>query len=130
MVSLISEMLRLMQCALYVLCRTMVPLCHIIYAISHRSSLYTLHSVPFWFFFLGSALWTQLQLGGLFTFRGGALCDRCKHGPAQSSSYMTWCYDDTIFIHVCLCSCVCVDCILDWDLCGFMSAQPSMLCVW
>lgn len=79
------------------------------YYLCHITSFFALHSILFRsaFFFLGSALWTQLQLGGLFTFRGGELSDRCKHSPAQLS-YVTWCYDDTIFIHgVCVCVCVC-----------------------
>lgn len=70
----------------------------------------------------------QLQLGFYLHSTGPhSLLQMQTVRPNCMPIQLTWQrYNDTIFIHVF------VDCILDWDLCAFMSAQPStnVICVY
>lgn len=106
MVSLISEMLRLMQCVLYALCRAIVPLCHIIYAISHHSSLYTLFCSVLLFFFGICSVDPVAIRGSIYIPRGRTQRQmQTQSSPAIICDLMLRRYH----LHSwCLCVCVCV----------------------
>lgn len=104
MVSLISEMLRLMQCVVYALCRVIVPLWHIIYAISHHSSLYTLFCSVLLFFGLCSVDPVAIR-GSIYIPRGRTLRQmQTQSSPVIICDLMLRRYH----LHSCVSVCVCV----------------------
>lgn len=75
-------------------------------------------------------LWVQLQLGVYLHSAGphSLLCSPDANSPTMpncAQPVYAHPFDLTTLQRYHLHPCVFVDCILDWDLCGFMSAQPS-----